>query len=263
MKEEPGQPAGVAPSRTAQLPGRRGVRHRETSLAIGQEEARSIPWAGSGGRGFPGAGPGASWATAHWSRPCCRRGERRDAMAGPAWVSKVSAGRRAAAARGGGPEAAAAPWRARRVGSPRPGWPRWRWGCGGGMTRAREAGARPCSRRSPQAGAQVLRRADGPRLGPLRAGCDGRAPAVRWARPGHLAGRGRRAGGVPWGNPGPPPAGSPCPPGRLSRVCPCARVPSEGRPAPWSCHLDPRRGKSQQLPPFFGGRTRDLELGRC
>lgn len=175
-------------------------------------------------------------------------------MAGPAWMSKVSAGR-AAGARGGGPEAVGTPWPARAA----CGQPALQRGDDQG-----EGGARPCSRRFPPGPSP------GPASGRTVRGWAGSAPTAgppgsAGRGRGHLAGRGRRAGEVPWGAPGRFLPGLPAPrppPGSPGSAPAAASPPKEGHggPAPWGSHRDPRRGKPA-APHLFGGEPAPWSVG--
>lgn len=180
-------------------------------------------------------------------------------MAGPAWMSKVSAGR-AAGARGGrrargrgGSVARGAAWRGVAWGQP---------ALERGDDRG-EGGARPCPRRLPP----------GPSPGPASGGRSAAGPAPRW-RPGLRGPRGEagvtsRAAGagqglVPWGAPRrflPPPIPAPpipAVPGLRPRLRPLRGT---RRPAPWGSHRDPRRGKPAAPHLFWGGEPATGSVG--
>lgn len=167
-------------------------------------------------------------------------------------MSKVSAGR-AAGARGDGPEAAGfrGPRARRCVACGQPALER-------GDDQG-EGGARPCSRRFPPGPSP------GPASGRTIRGWAGSAPTAGPPRSagrgrGHLAGRGRRAGKVPWGAPGrflpglpalPPPR--PALPGLRPRLRPLRRTRA---PCGLGFPPGPSQREASSSPPFLGENPR-------
>lgn len=175
-------------------------------------------------------------------------------MAGPAWMSKVSAGRRAAATRGGGPEAAMAPWRARSRGV---------WAARARTVALEEGGDDEGEGEREGRGptpAGPPGRSPGPASSRTGRGwarsalAEGRAPTVCWARPGHLAGRGSRQERSCGGNrrflPGFPAPHSPARPGLPLRLGPLRRA-----PCPLGLPPGPAEREQPAAPHLFWGEN--------